>query len=261
MQTTTIARASASNIVHVFLTDSGATTGAGKAGLAYNTSGLIITLMRPGASAPTIYKVADSNVEDITTIGSYQAPSASKIRFREIDATNLPGWYEIHLPDGAIPGTGIAGAQLACHVYGASGLRPETIQILVGLPLIGSGANQIAVDGSGRAAANVTAIAGSTAAASVLASVHAGLASAEVLGTPSASQFDGSTALSSSDGFYANCFVLFQNGNNAGIARKVSRYTGAARTFAFEGGGGATDRAFPAVPDAGDDFVILGLGP
>lgn len=46
--------------------------------------------------------------ESITTLGTYQAPSSvSAIRFRELDATNAPGWYEIHFHDSQLIGQNV----------------------------------------------------------------------------------------------------------------------------------------------------------
>jgi hypothetical protein len=43
--------------------------------------------------------VAASNVETITTNGTYSAPTASKCRFKEVDSTNHKGVYEIQIAD------------------------------------------------------------------------------------------------------------------------------------------------------------------
>lgn len=74
-------------------------TGAGLTGLTNASSGLNISVKADNESTTTTYTSAASNVETITTIGTYQAPSASKCRFKEIDATNHKGIYEIHLAD------------------------------------------------------------------------------------------------------------------------------------------------------------------
>src|SRR3990167_8966497 len=83
-------------IVRVFIQDSAVTTGAGKTGLVRTQTDLKINLVRELAAASTNY-VGNTSVEDITTLGTYAAPTAANVRFKEIDATNLPGWYELHL--------------------------------------------------------------------------------------------------------------------------------------------------------------------
>jgi len=94
-----VKRGTTSNIMRVFLQDSTSTTGAGKTGLLNTTTGLIIATIADNEATATAYTVAASNVETITTLGTFAAPTASKCRFKEVDATNFPGVYEIHIAD------------------------------------------------------------------------------------------------------------------------------------------------------------------
>ena len=84
-------------VLRVKILDSSVTTGAGKTGLAYNTAGLTIAAIADNEATTTAYTSAGSTIEDITTLGTYEAPTATKCRFKELDATNHPGVYEIHL--------------------------------------------------------------------------------------------------------------------------------------------------------------------
>jgi hypothetical protein len=70
-------------------------------------------------------------------------------------------------------------------------------------------------------------------------------------GSATASGFSGDLGLSSSDNFYVGSVLAFTSGTLDGIARKVTGYTGATRTFAFAD-------AFPAAPANAATFVILG---
>lgn len=90
-------RGQTSVVLRVKIYDSSVTTGAGLTGLAYNTSGLKIATIADNEAATTVYTVAASNVETITTLGTFATPTASKCRFKEVDATNHPGVYEIHI--------------------------------------------------------------------------------------------------------------------------------------------------------------------
>jgi hypothetical protein len=81
----------------VKINDTTSTTNGGKTGLTNASAGLVISTICDNEAAATSYSGA--NIETITAIGTYQAPSAGKIRFKEIDATNHPGWYEIHVAD------------------------------------------------------------------------------------------------------------------------------------------------------------------
>lgn len=83
-------------ILRAKLLDSTVSTGAGKTGLTNASSGLKISTIADVEAAATVYTSAASNVEDITTKGTYAAPSSGKCRFKEVDATNHPGVYEFH---------------------------------------------------------------------------------------------------------------------------------------------------------------------
>jgi hypothetical protein len=77
----------------------------------------------------------------------------------------------------------------------------------------------------------------------------------------SAGSFTGSGALSSTDNFYQGLMLAFEAGStNAGVARKITSYTGASRTFTFSGSAGAVDAPFPSTPVATDPFRVLGHG-
>jgi hypothetical protein len=87
-------------MIRVFIQDNSVTTGKGKTGLTYLSTNLQISVIRELSATPTIYTGA--NIEDITTIGTFQAPSlSSKCRFKAINETNRPGEYEIHFHDDA----------------------------------------------------------------------------------------------------------------------------------------------------------------
>lgn len=90
-------RGATSNIIRVFLQDSASTTGAGKTALTSTSSGLIISTIADLEATATTYTSAATNVETITTLGTFAAPTAGKCRFREVDATNFPGVYEIQI--------------------------------------------------------------------------------------------------------------------------------------------------------------------
>ena len=92
-------RGQASVILRVKLLDSSVATGAGLTGLTFSSAGLIISTIADNEATPTVYTQAAGNIETIATLGTYAAPTASKCRFKEVDATNHPGVYEIQLAD------------------------------------------------------------------------------------------------------------------------------------------------------------------
>ncbi len=71
-------------------------------GLTSASTGLSIAVIKEkagnGNDTPSIYTSAASHVETITTCGTWVAPSASCCRFKEIDGTNLKGFYELQFP-------------------------------------------------------------------------------------------------------------------------------------------------------------------
>ena len=92
-------RGQGSIVLRVKILNSSVATGAGLTGLSSASSGLIISTIADNEATATAYTVAASNVETVTTLGTFAAPTAGKCRFREVDATNHKGVYEIQLAD------------------------------------------------------------------------------------------------------------------------------------------------------------------
>ena len=78
-------------ILRVFLMDSSVTTGAGITGLSSTSPNLQINTIVDNEASATLYKQASSNIESITTLGTFAAPTSGKCRFKEVSATDLPG--------------------------------------------------------------------------------------------------------------------------------------------------------------------------
>ena len=92
-------RGQGSIVLRVKILNSSVATGAGLTGLTSASSGLIISTIADNEATATAYTVAASNVETITTLGTYAAPTAGKCRFKEVDSTNHKGVYEIQIAD------------------------------------------------------------------------------------------------------------------------------------------------------------------
>jgi hypothetical protein len=86
-----------SNRVRFTLKDK--TTGQGKTGLSISTTGLLIATIADNEAAATAYTVAGSTIETIATLGTFATPTATKCRFKEVDATNHKGLYEFQFAD------------------------------------------------------------------------------------------------------------------------------------------------------------------
>jgi len=82
----------------VFIQDTSSSTGAGLTGLTFATASLRINLIADNEATATTY-VGNSTIQSIATIGTFVAPSSGQCRFKEMDSTNLPGWYEVQVLD------------------------------------------------------------------------------------------------------------------------------------------------------------------
>lgn len=146
-----------SQSVNIFIADSSSTTGAGLTGLAYNTASLVAYYSHAGANA-TATQINLATLSTITTAWSSGG-------FKEIDATNMPGWYRLDLPDAVLATS--KGRSVAVHLKGAANMAPLPLEIeltgwnnqdsvrggLTAMPNVSSGsAGALLVDGTGTAA-------------------------------------------------------------------------------------------------------------
>lgn len=101
----------------IFIADSSSTTGAGLTGLVYNSASLVWYYHRDdsGDAGGTSVTLATA------TRGTYTSGG-----FKEIDATNMPGWYEIGVPNAAVAsGSNV----LIMHLKGATNMAPLPIEL------------------------------------------------------------------------------------------------------------------------------------
>jgi hypothetical protein len=165
-----------SNTFRVKLYDSSSTNGAGLTGLTSASTGLIISSIADNEATATAYTVAGSTIETITTLGTFAAPTATKIRFKEVDATNHKGLYEVQIADARMAVSSAKG--LVLSFSGATNLAQQdlTIQLeeapadvtkwlgtaaatptVAGVPEVDiTYINGVAASGAGTVAANVT---------------------------------------------------------------------------------------------------------
>ena len=104
-----------SKLKNIFIGDSSSTTGAGKTGLLHSSSGLKFYYIREGAATAV-------SVTPVTmTVGTWVSGG-----FKEIDATNMPGWYQIGIPDAALAsGADSVGIALS----GVADMAPVNIEV------------------------------------------------------------------------------------------------------------------------------------
>ncbi len=98
----------------IFIADSSSTTGEGLANLTHSTSGLV-----------AYYYAGDlSNEVQITLVTATLGTFASG-GFVAVDNTNMPGWYEVGIPDAALDG----GNEVCIQYRGAANMVPVNIYI------------------------------------------------------------------------------------------------------------------------------------
>jgi hypothetical protein len=108
-------------ILEIFLQDTTSTTGAGKTGLTNATSGLNLSYKRNTGTAA----VNVATVNSITTFGTF-AGTSTQGAFKEVDSTNLPGVYELHIPNNALA----SGADsVLVMLSGMTGVAPLPLEI------------------------------------------------------------------------------------------------------------------------------------
>lgn len=117
-----VPNATTSKCFRVQVKDSTVTTGAGKTGLAFNTAGLTCYFSEDGQAGSTAITLATS------TLGTYTSGA-----FKEVDATNMPGWYEFCPPNAALDG-GI-GKAVVFNCKGAAGMAQMDLRVLLSPPV------------------------------------------------------------------------------------------------------------------------------
>jgi len=131
-----LVKATTSQTVLIFIQDSSSTVGAGLAGLTSASSGLTAYYYREGAGtgATAISLVA------VGLLGTWESGG-----FFEVDATNMPGWYEVGLPD-AVLATGVdfVGVQLK----GATNMAQTNLEIQLTTFDVNSTSNAVGVAAS-----------------------------------------------------------------------------------------------------------------
>ena len=119
-----------SYIVEVFIPSTLVTTGAGLTGLAYNSAGQTCYYHRNSAAAAVAMTLVDMTVGTWTSLG-----------FKEVDATNMPGVYQIGLPN-AMLASGADSVSLV--LKGATNAAPLVLEIqLTGFDLATAAGDQI----------------------------------------------------------------------------------------------------------------------
>lgn len=220
-------------ILRVKILDTSSTSGAGKTGLAFNTSGLVISVIADNESSATVYSVAASNIETITTLGTFAAPTTNKCRFKEVDATNHAGLYEVQLADAR---WAVSNARsFILSIYGASGAAPVDLEVqLEPVP------------------ANVAQINSDANAAAQLALMFAGNITYGTAQLGSSTTITLAAGASASDNFYYKSTVCIVSGTGAGqTPREIIAYNGTSKVA-------TVDTPWTVTPDNTSKYQIIG---
>jgi hypothetical protein len=204
----------ASVVLRVKLMDSSVSTGAGLTGLTSASSGLIISTIKIGDASATAYTVAGSTIETIATLGTFAAPTATKCRFKEVDATNHPGIYELQFDDARFASTG----SLLISVSGATNLAQADIEVQCS----NLATNVIQAGGVAWASGAITdsVFAANTYPKAIRTNSTNGAAAGYV-------DLDGSA--SSTDNYYVGCSIKITSGTGAGQSRTIIYYVGSTK--------------------------------
>lgn len=104
-----------SEIWQIFIQDSSSTTGAGLPSLVFNSGSLTAYYHRDTDTTATAISLVTMTVGTFTSSG-----------FKEIDGTNMPGWYQFCPPNAALA----SGAKsCAFHIKGATNMAPLAIEV------------------------------------------------------------------------------------------------------------------------------------
>ena len=112
-----------SQILHIFIQDSSSTTGAGLAGLAFDSASLACRYINAGGTLSGAI-----TLQTITTLGTYEAPTANtNMRFKEVSsASPSQGVYEIHIHNDWM---NLTGGSLVIMLAGATNMAQFRLEI------------------------------------------------------------------------------------------------------------------------------------
>lgn len=114
-----VMRDETSKLIQFFVMDSSQTDGRGLTGLVFNTANLSAYYYREGAAAPV-------QINLVTMVVGTWASGG----FAEIQAANMPGWYQLGLPDAALAD---AAESVGVMIKGAADMAPVNLEIQLDL--------------------------------------------------------------------------------------------------------------------------------
>jgi hypothetical protein len=118
-------------IIRVKIPNSTVVDNSGATGLTSSTAGLNISTIADVEATATVYTSASSTIDTITTLGTFATPTSTHCRFKEVDATNHPGLYEIQLDNSRFAVTNAKRLQITIKAITAS----NSCQVDLDIPL------------------------------------------------------------------------------------------------------------------------------
>ncbi len=221
-----IKKATTSKRIQIFIGDSSVTTGAGLTGLVYNSASLVAYYFRDGDSSPTAITLATATVGTWTSGG-----------FKEISSSNMPGWYELDLPD-AVLATGTNNATV--HLKGATNMRPCSIQI-----------DLVSYDPNDSVRLGLTAL--PNAAFGATGGVASTIIRASTAQAGAAGTITLDASASATNDLYNDCLILTTGGTGASQVRRITDYVGSTKVA-------SVTPNWITTPDATTTFAILPAG-
>ena len=250
----------------IFIADSASTVGAGLANLVHNSSGLVAWYFAGDLSNDVQITLATA------TLGTWTSGG-----FVAVDNTNMPGWYEIGIPNAALDG----GNECSIQLRGAANMVPVNVYIELDAfdyQTATQPVNVIQFGGTnGTFAAGIPTAALDSAATTALvdliwdepltgATHNVATSSGKRLRQATAFQQIDSTVIDASattttfatgldsavDNFYNDSMLVFTDGALAGQVRSIVDYVGATKTIILE-------EALTSAPVNGVAFTIVSL--
>jgi hypothetical protein len=262
-----------SKLVKLFIQDSSATDGSGLTGLVYNSASLTAYYLPEGDASATAITLATA------TVGTYTSGG-----FKEVDATNMPGVYELGLPDAVIDAT--SEGSVIVMLKGATNMAPVLLEVELdaidyqdsvragltalpnaaadaagGLPISDAGAldldatvGALTFTVAGEVDANVISISGDSNAAIRLAlsaaQIIPGTISDAVL-SPSTTAFAADDITEATADHYNGRVIIFTSGSLLGQATSITDYS------LVSSEGNFTVVAMTEAPANNDTFIII----
>ncbi len=162
-------------ILRFKIADSTLTNNGGKTLLTFASSGLIISTIADNEATPTVYTAAGATIETVTTLGTFATPTATKCRFKEVDATNHPGLYEVQIANAR---WGVSGSRYVdVTISGVSGAAQVDGRVQIPTRNLSDATNSATpvIPGAAPGAANGLFIAGTNAATAITTALTANI--------------------------------------------------------------------------------------